>query len=291
MATRIRCCSPHRCRYDGRFVAYASYSRNIVADDTNNYCLNFFPDEQTSNNCVDVFLWDYDDTNHPQRVSRGAHGEEGNQGSLTPTMSRDATHVAFQSFATNLVAGDTNGTMDVFVRSFTDPAHFLSVPYGWSLNFRPRLRQSTTRISVSSSGDQANGSSFDRTLAMSANGRYVAFASSASNLVPGDTNAACDNDLDGVADENCYDVFVHDQVTGFTKRVSTATDGAEGNGRSSSPRCRPTARPWRSRAAPRIWCRATPTPRVRRAPRGARTRTARMSSWCNLIRPPHRSRT
>ncbi len=53
--------------------------------------------------------------------------------------------------------------------------------------------------------------------------------------MPGDTNTFCDNNLDGVADENCFDVFVHDQITGFTKRISVGADGVEGNGRSSSP--------------------------------------------------------
>jgi hypothetical protein len=154
---------------DGRFVAYANYSRDIVPDDTNNFCLNFFPDEQTSSNCVDVFLWDY--WTESRRVSLGATGEQANQASLTPAMSRDAALVAFQSFASNLVPGDTNGVTDVFVRSFTDPRHFLSVPDAWHLNFRERLQRTTTRISVSSSGEQANGSCFDRTLAMSADGR------------------------------------------------------------------------------------------------------------------------
>jgi Tol biopolymer transport system component len=220
---------------DGRFIAYANFSRNILADDTNDFCLNFFPDEQTSSNCVDVYLWDFFNQFSPQRVSLSTAGEQGNQGSLTPAMSRDGNYVAFQSFATNLVPGDTNGVTDVFVRTFTDPFHFLRVPDSWTLNFRGRQLRTTSRVSVSSSGEQANGSCFDRTLAMSADGRYIAFASSASNLVPGDTNDVCDNNLDGVANENCYDIFVHDQVTGFTRRANVAADGSEGNGRSAAP--------------------------------------------------------
>jgi hypothetical protein len=225
---------------DGRYVAYASFSRNIVADDTNDFCLNFFPNEQTSTNCADVFLFDYWNTNAsqpnsgPQRLSVSTNGEQGNQASFTPAMSRDATAIAFQSFATNLVPGDTNGVTDVFVRTLSDPSHFLHVPGGGFLRRGTQPRLATTRVSVSSGGEQANGSSFDRTTAISADGRYVAFSSSASNLVPGDTNNLCDNDLDGVAAENCADVFVHDMVTGFTKRVSVAADGREGNGRSSS---------------------------------------------------------
>jgi len=72
----------------------------------------------------------------------------------------------------------------------------------------------TERVSVSSAGEQAN----DRSLvgAVSADGRFVAFESPASNLVPGDTNGA-------------WDVFVHDRDSGFTERVSVSSDGEEGN--------------------------------------------------------------
>jgi Tol biopolymer transport system component len=66
-------------------------------------------------------------------------------------------------------------------------------------------------------------------------GRYVAFQSEASNLVSGDTNNFCDTDYDGVYDDNCSDVFVHDRQTGETTRVSVASDGGQGNGGSYSP--------------------------------------------------------
>ena len=128
------------------------------------------------------------------RVSVASDGTQANGDSGDPAMSSDARYVAFWSVASNLVAGDTNGYADIFVRD----------------------RQSgvTTRVSVASDGTQSNGIS--TAPAISADGRYVAFVSTASNLVAGDTN--------GVAD-----LFVHDRLTGTTRRVSMAFDGGEAN--------------------------------------------------------------
>jgi Tol biopolymer transport system component len=114
-------------------------------------------------------------------------------------MSSDGRYVAFASDASNLVPNDTN-ERDVFVRD--------------------RLTGVTTRVSVSSSGAEGNNMSLDP--AISANGRYVAFASGASNLVPGDWN--------GYAD-----VFVHDRQTGVTTLVSQGSGGAQGNADSRHP--------------------------------------------------------
>lgn len=75
---------------------------------------------------------------------------------------------------------------------------------------------STTRVSISSDGTQANGMSVSSSSAISDDGRYVAFDSYASNLVPDDTNAA-------------HDVFVHDRNTATTTRVSVASDGTQAN--------------------------------------------------------------
>ncbi len=78
----------------------------------------------------------------------------------------------------------------------------------------------TTRVSVSAAG--LEGSDASKEPSISANGRLVAFSSSADNLVPGDTNAESD-------------VFVHDLRTGQTTRVSVDSAGQEGNNPSSSP--------------------------------------------------------
>src|SRR5947209_5741595 len=105
-----------------------------------------------------------------KRVSVDSHGAQGNGGSNDPAISADGRFVAFGSVASNLVAGDTNAVSDVFVRD--------------------RKTGKTRRVSVDSHGAQGNGATF--LPAISADGRFVAFDSSASNLVAGDTNAASD---------------------------------------------------------------------------------------------------
>jgi Tol biopolymer transport system component len=133
-------------------------------------------------------------------VSVSSSGEQGNGGSAPSAISADGRYVAFSSDASNLVAGDTNGTEDVFVRD--------------------RELGTTERMSVSSTGQQGNDESFEP--AISANGRYVAFTSGASNLVAGDTNGN-------------WDVFVRDRKLDTTKRVSVSSSGREGNGTSWQP--------------------------------------------------------
>jgi archaellum component FlaF (FlaF/FlaG flagellin family) len=82
------------------------------------------------------------------------------------------------------------------------------------------LAGTTTRVSIASDGTQGNGVSWNTSI--SADGRYVAFHSTADNPIPGDTNGYSD-------------VFVHDQQTGQTQRVSVASNGTQGNGNSHSP--------------------------------------------------------
>ena len=105
-----------------------------------------------------------------------------------PDLSADGRFVAYQSDSPSLVPDDTNGASDVFVRD--------------------ERTGTTERVSVSSSGGQADASSFDPHL--SADGRFVVFSSVASNLVGGDTDQSSD-------------VFVHDRSTGGTRRVSDAS--------------------------------------------------------------------
>ena len=111
-----------------------------------------------------------------------------------PGISDDGRLVPFNSSATNLVPGDTNGIADAFVRDMVDGT--------------------TTRVSVGSDGTQGNGFVYD--LAISGNGRFVIFKSEATNLVPGDTNGGTD-------------VFVHNLLTHTTIRVSLASDGSQAN--------------------------------------------------------------
>jgi Tol biopolymer transport system component len=129
-----------------------------------------------------------------ERVSVSSDGVQGNKHSQYPSISDDGRYVAFQSDANNLIAADTNGKTDVFVHD--------------------RQTEVTERVSVANDGTQANGrSSLPK---ISADGRYVAFSSDASNLVANDTN-------------NTSDVFIHDRQTGETERVSVASDGTQGN--------------------------------------------------------------
>ena len=124
-------------------------------------------------------------------------------------VSGNGRFVGFRSRANNLVPGDTNDALDVFVHD--------------------RLLGLTTRVSVSSGGAEANatglrrstrGSMFMSRPFLSANGRYAAFTSRAANLVEGDRNGRSD-------------VFVHDLWTGRTIRISLTVDGTEADGDSS----------------------------------------------------------
>jgi Tol biopolymer transport system component len=169
---------------DGRYVAFASIANTLVTGDTNA--------------TWDVFVRDLE-LGTTTRVSVDSSGAQGNGWSTSPAISADGRYVAFQSDAPNLVAGDTNGQTDVFVRDLQTGV--------------------TTRMSVGSSGVQGNFSSV--TPAISADGRYVVFSSSSSNLVANDTNGA-------------QDVFVHDRQTGTTKLVSVNLSGIAGAGASTS---------------------------------------------------------
>jgi Tol biopolymer transport system component len=117
-----------------------------------------------------------------------------------PAISADGRYVAFESLAGTLVSGDTNDAHDIFIYD--------------------RQTSQTTRASVDSSGAQADNSS--TSAAISADGRYVAFQSSATNLVAQDTNSASD-------------VFVRDRQAGQTARISVASGGAEAHGASNDP--------------------------------------------------------
>ncbi|MCL4261997.1 MAG: PD40 domain-containing protein [Anaerolineae bacterium] len=170
---------------DGRYIAFGSGASNLVNDDTNGD--------------YDVFVHDKE-TGQTSRISVASDGTEGNNGSLWSTISADGRYVAFLSAASNLVADDTNNTADIFVHD--------------------RQTGQTNRVSVASDGMEGNALS--RHPSISADGRYIAFASRASNLVGNDMNST-------------LDVFVHDQQTGQTNRVSVASDGTEGNDRSYRP--------------------------------------------------------
>jgi Tol biopolymer transport system component len=170
---------------DGRYVAFQTDSRLVPEDTTFD---------------TDVYVYDRT-TRTTTLASPGLDGKPANRAAARPAISADGQYVSFVSAASNLVINDTNDRYDTFVYDLT-------------------TRQ-TSRVSVSTTGDQANGDS-RMTPAVSADGRYVAYSSSASNLVPGDTNGSTD-------------VFVHDLATQVTTRASLGTGGAEILGSSDWP--------------------------------------------------------
>jgi Tol biopolymer transport system component len=232
---------------DGRFVVFVSDALNLVRHDTNGV--------------ADIFVRDRE-TGRTTRVSVSSRGRQANAPSGFGTISADGRYVAFDSTASNLVPHDTNHLADVFVhdrltgrtervsldsrgrQARCDQSYCESVEAALSANgryvafvssatnlvphdtnhlgdvfVRDRKTGRTTRVSVTSSGKQGGG---DRTStgsnapAISADGRYVAFHSADSNLVPGDTNRT-------------YDIFVHDRVSGRTERVSVGDHGQQAN--------------------------------------------------------------
>jgi Tol biopolymer transport system component len=238
---------------DGRYLAFESSMRNLVSNDTNNAPDIFVYDQQTSaiervsltstgqefasgyavtpviaadgrhvvfssnarlvpsdvNSVDDVFVYDRQ-TKTIEKVSISSSGVAGNQGSgdagisgkiYGATISADGRHVAFASSATNLVADDTNGIEDLFVRD--------------------RQTGTTLRVSRDKDGNQTSkvGSNLQyyRSLQLSADGRYLSFASKMSNLVAADTFF---ND----------DFFVSDLTTGITTRVVAYNSETDVNG-------------------------------------------------------------
>jgi Tol biopolymer transport system component len=165
---------------DGRFVAFTSAADNLVVNDINNV--------------QDIFVRDTM-MGTTVRVSVDSSGNEANGSSYDPRISSTGEFVVFASQATNLAGGDTNSFEDIF--------------------FHDMQTGETSRISINNSGTQGNGLSEKPSI--SADGRFVAFCSVATNLVNGDTNQR-------------EDVFVRDRQTNSTVLVSAKSDGTLGNG-------------------------------------------------------------
>jgi len=170
---------------DGRYVAFSSLASDLVAEDRNGD--------------PDVFVRDLVlGTTTLVSVALGGGAADGI--SWVPSISADGRYVAFQSAATNLVPGDRNHTADIFVRDL--------------------VAATTTRVSVDTDGGDPDDISSSATI--SSDGRYVSFASLATDLVAGDGNRK-------------EDVFVRDMVAGTTTRVSVDTGGGDANDSSSGP--------------------------------------------------------
>ncbi len=171
---------------DGRFVAFQSVSGNLAPGDFNGRW--------------DVFIRDVQaETTELVSVNSGGNGS-GNGLGLAPAISGDGGYVVFESNASNLVPGDTNGTWDVFERDV--------------------VAGTTTRVSLDEHGAQVFQRSGDPEI--STDGSWIVF-SSAAGLVAGDTNGL-------------RDLYRLDRQSGDLVRVSTASDGTQGNGISYSPK-------------------------------------------------------
>ena len=231
---------------DGRYIAFDSDASDLVSGDTNGK--------------RDVFVYDRS-VRALTRVSVASDGTQGNDLSLSPSISADGRYVAFQSSASNLVSGDTNEQEDIFVRDtvantttrvstggwlgtytqgnddswspaisadgqyvafLSDASNLTLFDTNGQTDIFVRDLVAGTTILGSAASDGRQGNTRAYAPAISADGRYVAFESDATNLVVGDTNGG-------------PDVFVRDLVTGVTTRVSMTSDGAQGNAGSVSP--------------------------------------------------------
>ncbi|WP_232241265.1 hypothetical protein [Kutzneria sp. 744] len=159
-----------------------------------------------TNHSTDVFVRQPGDT---RLVSRGSDGALGNGTSRGARLSADGRHIVFESYATNLVPGDTNNRSDLFTAK---------VEY-WD---------TITRVNVDPTGAVVGGYTGGRT-AISGDGRYVAFSSPQDFLVPGDSNGH-------------WDVVVRDTVAGTTALASVATNGTQGDSDSLEPSITPDGR-------------------------------------------------
>jgi len=225
---------------DGRYVVFDSLASNLVAGDTNDR--------------FDVFVKDRW-SGKTTRVSRRSDGSQGNDDSEHSAISPNGRYVAFRSIATNLVSNDSSGWSDVFVHdrstkktvrvsiasnggpgvgssflpdvanngnvSFTSIAGNLvsnDTNLDWDVFLHNLGTRKTHRVSVSSTGEEANNESgiFLVRPKISADGKRIAFDSTATNLVAGDT-------------EGHQDVFLHNRANLTTQRVSVGFDGTPGN--------------------------------------------------------------
>ncbi len=228
---------------DGLVVVFESYASNLVAGDTNGV--------------RDVFGWSYSDPTTVERLSVGAGGVEANAASYEPTVSGDGRVIAFSSGASNLTAGVSGiNTINVFRRDYVSGVNTLLSANGsgvgvggskpsisedgqriafysfasnitagdtnglWDIFVYDHSNGARSRVSLTSTGGERNqgSESTSRVVApvISGNGRYVAFATTASNMVAGDTNGL-------------QDVFVVDTQTAAVVRASVSSAGVQGN--------------------------------------------------------------
>lgn len=167
---------------DGRFVAYQSYASNLVANDTNSFPEMFLHDRTTK---------------ITTRISVASDGTQADGISYDPSLSADGRYIVFESIATNLISNDTNGASDIYLHD--------------------RVNRTTTRVSLTASGGEPNGGSFDPVITL--DGRYIVYGSDATNIVSNDTNGHSD-------------LFLYDRLTNTTTKLTYGFDGSPTNGSS-----------------------------------------------------------
>jgi Tol biopolymer transport system component len=227
---------------DGRYVAFQSAATDLVPAGSNGLIQIFVRDRQTGTTT---------------QASMNSGGQEGDFPSSAPSISGDGWHVAFESWATNLAAIGDGIFPDIFVHNrqtgetirvsvdsagaegggpsfhpsisadgryvaFDSDADLVATDSGdyYDIFVHDRQTGETIRASVDAGGNESNGHSTFPSI--SADGRYVAFESFATDLVPGGTNG------------NGH-IFVHDLQTGITTLVSVDSNGIQGNGDCSAP--------------------------------------------------------
>ena len=178
---------------DGRYVAFQSLASNFVTDD--------------NNGAYDIYLEDLQ-KNTVTLISADTKSVQGNNASVTPSISANGSSVAFASDADNLI-NDNNGNHDVFVKNITTGAIQL--------------------ISTNTKGLSANGVSDSPSI--SADGNKVAFRSFAMDLVV-NTIKDSDANLEFRGEAN---IFVKDLAKNTTQQITLATDGTLANGESWNP--------------------------------------------------------
>jgi hypothetical protein len=166
---------------DGHYIAFSSVATNLVPNDSNGKMDAFVRDTIAGTNTL---------------ISVNNAGDIGNNDSSVNGLSADGQFVLFSSTASNLVPNDNNNYSDIFLRNLTTGI--------------------TTLVSINSNGT-GSGNSLSFSPQMSADGRYVAFLSLATDIVPNDTNG------------NLPDVFVRDIQTGTTTLASASILGGSGN--------------------------------------------------------------
>jgi len=187
---------------DGRCVAFRSLAGNI----------NENPAEPDTNYQYDIYVRDVAG-GHTRRITQGFDGSQPNDVSYYPRINGDCTAVTWVSWATNLVPGDSNQTLDVFVRDLMGGPIF--------------------RVTTAADGTQANLRSGGPP-SINRNGRYIAFYSWATNLVPEDNNLSC-NYVAIVNSRNCIDIFIKDLWTGEVRRATLTAGGQQALNNNQDP--------------------------------------------------------